>query len=813
MAQAKGLERVRFVVVDPQSQRPVSGEVVIEDLSEGHSARTLSTGLLRTGTTADFDLRTWTVAADRVPATEVTIPAGASVRLQGQGQPPVKDIFIKVTARLIPMHANATSPGKTLDTTQIHQGPVGSSTNSLISKGAGAAADSAGQVHVRGEHADISYVVDGVPLPDTLSGRQGAVVVPSTIDRLEILTGAFAPEFGAQTAAILNVTTLPGADRSHTDLALEGGNYETTNGDFSTLGPLGKYASYVVDLGGTRTRNYTEPQQPDDQTAHNVGSSLNEFAKLRYTPSSRDVLSLTISRNPDTYQVGNRTGLPASFASAGQGFGFLGLRNADGTRPDVTPENAGLLGAQTLLLPSQQADGQDITQREVSEFATLSWRRQLATSTTGLLSITFLHSGQDLHNDNPAVDVLNLPVDNSIEYNPTSTRNVHHVQINGSLAYTRGRHAFKTGLTLDDQYGNESYQIIPASQLALDTLAALSPNLAPAGAPKMDAQGKPVVDINGNPVYVPTSGQSPTLNVHRSGFYRAAYVQDTWKPGRYLTFNYGLRSDWYKQTQNLGQPIVDIITISPRLNASYKLSRMTTMRASYNRLFNTPPLAQGAVIGQPIQPETLDQYDVSVEHLLAPRQTLSLAYYVKQIHDQVDTGLFIPGSQIGLYSAVNFQIGAVHGIEFTYDLTAGKDKDNNTVGWDVSFNYTYSIAAPNGVDNTGAPAPDFNDHDQRNTAGLDVSYIWKSGASAGFTINHGSGLASSPVPPGIHRIPRTEIDMRLTTGQRLFHKHGSLNLNVENLLDDRTVINFESGFSGTRFMQGRRVLLSLSGSF
>ena len=81
------------------------------------------------------------------------------------------------------------------------------------------------------------------------------------------------------------------------------------------------------------------------------------------------------------------------------------------------------------------------------------------------------------------------------------------------------------------------------------------------------------------------------------------------------------------------------------------------------------------------------------------------------------------------------------------------------------------------------------------------------------TISHGSGLASSPVPPGIHRIPRTRIDLHYTTGPRLFRGKGSLNLNVENLLDDRTVINFQSGFSGTRFTQGRRILLSLSGSF
>ena len=167
--------------------------------------------------------------------------------------------------------------------------------------------------------------------------------------------------------------------------------------------------------------------------------------------------------------------------------------------------------------------------------------------------------------------------------------------------------------------------------------------------------------------------------------------------------------------------------------------------------------------------------------------------------NQVDTGLLIPGSEIGIYSAVNFQIGAVHGIEFAYDI--GPPKGRN-YGYNASFNYTYSIAAPEGLDNTGAPAPAFNDHDQRNTLGLDAGYTWKSGVFASLTIDYGSGLTSSAIPPSTLRIPRTEIDLRAGTGNRLFHGHGGIGLSIENLLDARTVINFESGFSGTRFMEG-----------
>ncbi len=804
---------MRFVVVDAVTRQPVAGaRVTIEDGAGVRPVCTLIAGWEPSGKTPIFNLRAWTVdyMAGGVSPTVIVLPVGTGVTLQGQTQPPVKEIYIKVTAtRLIPQHANPIAPGTTLNRQEItSKAGVGGNINRVIEGTTGVASDSAGQQHVRGEHADISYVVDGVPLPDTLSGRQGSVVVPATIQRLEILTGGFAPEFGGQTAAILNVTTLPGVRKGRSNLAFQGGSYDTTNGDFTALGPLGKYANYVIDLAATRTRNWLEPPQPDDQTAHNAGSSLSYFTKLHYTPGRRDILNLTLSRNPDTFQVANRTGLPASFEQAGQGFGFLGLRNANGVRPDVTSENADLLGAQTIPLPSQQAAGMDITAREVSEFATFSWRRQLAASTSGLLSFTLLHAGQDLHNANPPVDVLNLPVDNSIEYNPTSTRNIHHVQIYSSLTYRRGRHEFKTGLLLDDQNGDETYNIVPASRLALDELAALSPALAPPGTVQTDAQGNPIVDVNGNPVYVPASGAVPTLKVHRSGFYRAAYAQDTWQASHRLTVNYGLRADWYKQSQNLGQPITNVIILSPRLNFSYNLDRLTTARWSYNRLFNTPPLAQGAILGQPIQPETLDQYDVSMERQVGPGQTVSLAYYIKQIRNQVDTGLLIPGSQIGIYSAVNFQYGGVHGVEFAYELTPPKG-----TGLDVSLNYTYSVARPNGVDNTGAPVPDFNDHDQRNTVGLDLGYTWKSGASVSMTINHGSGLASSPIPPSDKRIPRTRVDLHLTTGPRLLWGHGGLGLDVVNLFDDRTVINFQSAFSGTRFQQGRSILLSLFANF
>lgn len=775
---------VRFLVVDPVTGSPVKGLVTVE---VGGKKTTLDSAHA-------LSLSTFS-AVSPGGARLIKLPLGKTL-IFDQAQVPLKEITIKVTAtRLIPNRAPAGSAGVQRGRSEINKfvNTAGGDTKSLTKGQKGVAEDSAGQQHVRGEHAEIAYVIDGIPLPDRLSGGQGAVVVPSTIDSLEMLTGGFAPEFGGNTAAVLNINTLPGAKQMRTDSTVQGGNYQTLNGEVTSVGPLGRKGSFVFDLNSNRTALGLEPQQPDFQDAHDAGSARNYFAKLRMSPTPKDALSLTLSNNPNSLQIGNRTGLPSSFALAGEGFGFLGMRNADGTRPDAT--NPTLLGAQPMVLPSQQQAGMDIDQHEVDEFASLSWQRRPTVNTSALLALTVLHSGQDLDNRNPAVDVTNLPVDSSIEYNPTVSRNVHHVQLNGNYVLRKAAHTLKGGFLLDAQSGAESYQVIPASRLALDELAAVAPGLAPAGT----TSG--ALDVNGNPVFTPTSGVSPVLNVQRKGTYKALYVQDTWQATRKLTVNYGLRADWFNQNQNLGQASVSSFLLEPRVNFSYQSDRKTTVRASYNKLFNVPPIAQGAIVGAPIQPETLSQYDLGIDRRVGRNQVASAAYYYKDIRNQVDTALMIPGSQIGLYSAVNFAKGAVHGVELSYDVSASK-------GLDLYTNFSLSSAKPNGTDNTGANVPDFNDHDQRTTVGAGLAYTWAGGATAAATYQHGSGLASSPVPPSDQRIPRSETDLRLSTGDKLFHGRGGIGLDVLNLFDERKVINFQSGFSGTRFMMARRIVLS-----
>ena len=255
----------------------------------------------------------------------------------------------------------------------------------------------------------------------------------------------------------------------------------------------------------------------------------------------------------------------------------------------------------------------------------------------------------------------------------------------------------------------------------------------------------------------------------------------------------------------------------PSVSSPIMVTPITTLRLSYNKLFVQPPLAQGSVVGAPILPETYDDYNASVERQFGSNQTVKIAYYYKNMTNQIDTNLLIPGTQIGVFTSVNFQHGSAHGVDLSYTLNP-----RNGVGPGAYLAYANSIDKPSGLQNTGAPVPPYNDHDVQNTLSTGVDYSFRSGASAGINIYHSSGTQSSiignyyPINNATalnnsHRSAHTEVNLQFSSPR--IGRVGSLGLSIDNIFNSRRPFNFNSGFSGTRFQQGRRIVLSLNGNF
>lgn len=825
--------RLRFTVHDAAG-KPVQGaNVIFHDTADVNADFNVISDVNGIALSPPLEIRTWQITTQIVTfnTDTRTLPVIADTST---------DISIVLTKRIVTTSSTVTIPrALTTEAARRGQSFIQSipSTRSnpqnfprLLLTVPGFVESSNNVVHPRGEHASTSIYVDGFLLPGALQGRAGPLISPDIIQSADIQTGGFSPEYGSETAAILNFSLRSGPIKPFQEIRFGGGSDNTYDQELTFGGQAGTAPGqsspfrYLFNFINRSTQNSIEPPQPGHQDVHNHGRALTAFGNLQYQAGKNDQFSLLLNTAPAQTQIANRYGLPDRYAPVGLGFGYGGARNADGSEAGTTPDPA-VLGSQSLAVPSQQNAGQDVYQNDENRFGDLNYRHNFGGALTGLLSLGSSSTRLDIRNHNPAINLGSVDpatgylttTDNSIEYNPTIQRKSSQTEIAGSLTKSAGTHTYKVGLLLTQQSGDELYNIIPQSQLALDAEAANAPTLAPAGTFQMNGGGNPVMDALGDQVYTITPGAStPVVTVHRSGYYNAGYLQDTWRATRKLTVNYGVRYDSYYGKQSLSPDSVKKNYLSPRLNFAYLFTPQTTVRLSYNKLFSQPPLAQGAILGTNLVPQTTDLYDTSIEQQITPQQSVKFSYYYKNARNEFDTGLLIPYTQFGAYTTLQYTSQGVHGYELSYDFAP-----RGPVGLNGYFAYTNSIARPNGLDQTGAPAPIVNDHDQLNTLSGGLSYTFKSQAFAGLDVYYGSGEASSVLAPigasNTNILNNGQRNSHTSVNIRLGHPHllgpTGLELDVENLFNDLSVLNFNSGYSGTRFQEGRRVVLRVTGSF
>src|ERR1700740_643732 len=66
-----------------------------------------------------------------------------------------------------------------------------------------------GSLHVRDEHANVQYRVNGVQLPESITGF-GQSIDTRLIDQVDFMTGALPAQFGLRTAGIVDIQTKEG---------------------------------------------------------------------------------------------------------------------------------------------------------------------------------------------------------------------------------------------------------------------------------------------------------------------------------------------------------------------------------------------------------------------------------------------------------------------------------------------------------------------------------------------------------------------------------------------------------------------------
>lgn len=197
----------------------------------------------------------------------------------------------------------------------LPQGP-NASLNSLLFQTPGAAADSFGEIHIRGEHRGLQYRLNGITLPEGVAGF-GSFLDARSLQRLSVLTGALPAQFGYRTGAVVDVTLRSAAqDGEGGRVGLYGGSRGLLNPSFDYARTIGPWDFFVT---GSYLRSDQGIENPTrGRPIHNHTEQYRGLAVISRQLDDRTRLSFITGHSWNRFQIPNSPGVPTEFTAFGQ---------------------------------------------------------------------------------------------------------------------------------------------------------------------------------------------------------------------------------------------------------------------------------------------------------------------------------------------------------------------------------------------------------------------------------------------------------------------------------------------------------------
>jgi len=189
--------------------------------------------------------------------------------------------------------------------------------NQVILRAPGVAEDSAanGDLHVRGEHANLQYRINDVLLPEGITGF-GLELDPRFVDNLRLITGSLPAQYGFRTAGVVDIQTKSGAFENGGEVEMYGGSYDTLRPSFELGGSQGRL-NYFVD--GSYDHNELGIENPTSSAnaVHDTTDQGKTFTYLSYILDDTSRINFMGSASYSNFQVPNTPGLPVGTAPGG----------------------------------------------------------------------------------------------------------------------------------------------------------------------------------------------------------------------------------------------------------------------------------------------------------------------------------------------------------------------------------------------------------------------------------------------------------------------------------------------------------------
>lgn len=158
--------------------------------------------------------------------------------------------------------------------------PVGSrGIESALTSLPGFAQNANGAIHPRGAHNQMTYVVDGLPISDQLTGAFANALDGGLVQAAQLWTGNIPAEFGGKVSGVVVITSQSGAGMGRPlsgEVTLAGGGFNTWQGSAQAGGEAGR-VGYFASATTMRTERFLD--QVSRNNLHNDGAFARGFAR------------------------------------------------------------------------------------------------------------------------------------------------------------------------------------------------------------------------------------------------------------------------------------------------------------------------------------------------------------------------------------------------------------------------------------------------------------------------------------------------------------------------------------------------------
>jgi outer membrane receptor protein involved in Fe transport len=545
-------------------------------------------------------------AADQ---TASSAPSGTAARPQ-----------IVITGRRLDIARDSITPSLgasqyTFDKEALEKQPGGTNLtlNKSLLQAPGVVQDSYGVIHVRNEHANLQYRLNGVIVPESISGF-GTTFDPRIASSIQLITGTLPAQYGYRTAGVINFRTQSGLLGNGGEAGIYGGSFGWLEPNAMIQGSSGNF-SYFLSASYLRNNLGIENPEPTRNAIHDRTTQVRPFAYLSDILSDKSRISVF----------------------GGSFIGHFQIPDVRGEDPRFAVDGVSTFDSAKL----------DQNQREITHYGVLAY--QYAGSSFNAQVSPFIRYTQTRFTPDPQMGDV---IFNGFADAAALSGLAAGVQADASQELG-SKHVLRFGVFFQNEHTRST---IVSSVLPICTDPEAGCEL-----------GMQTSDV---PFSITDKGS-------KTGQLYGVYVQDEWKLTPTLTLNYGARFDLVHSFAHESQisPRANLVwRVTPLTTFHIGYARNFTpppqelISLRDVALFNGTTKQSEIEAADPVKAEREHYFDAGVEQRINGGLKLAIDAYYKRKKNLLDEGQF--GSAVVL-SPFNYAKGYAWGVEFSGNYTHG----------------------------------------------------------------------------------------------------------------------------------------------